>query len=128
VVQHNADALVVVDREGLVRFANRAATRLFGKTSNDLVGTPFGFPCVANETTEVDVVTGSGPRVAEMRIVESQWEGRDAYIASLRDVTDRKRAEKHARELIRAQAARSAAEESARRLRFLLDSSTVLSS
>src|ERR1051325_8102969 len=116
VIDQVADALVVVDAAGRVRFANRAATRLFGKTRADLIGQSFGFPMVAGETTELDVVSGTGPRVAEMRVVESQWEGDVAYIASLRDVTDRKRAEAHARELIREQAARSSAEASARRL------------
>jgi signal transduction histidine kinase len=126
VIDHVADELVVVDLEGYVRYAKRAATRLFGKTRDELIGELFGFPVVAEETTEVDVVAGRGPRVAEMRAVRSQWEGGAAYIASLRDVTDRKQAEAHARELIREQSARSSAEESARRLRFLLDSSTRL--
>ena len=36
VIEQVADALVVVDYRGRVRFANRAATRLFGKTRAEL--------------------------------------------------------------------------------------------
>jgi signal transduction histidine kinase len=127
VIERNADAIVVVDREGVVTFANPMAKRLFGRSETSLIGTAFGFPLVAGETTEIDLVSHGAPRVAEMRVVESRWEGRDAYIASLRDVTERKRAEQDARRLIREQAAREAAEELARRQRFLLDGSTRLS-
>lgn len=128
VIEANADAIVVVDGEGIVRFANGAATKLFARDVGQLIGAPFGFPVVADETTEIDVVTPSGSRTAEMRIVTSHWEGRPAHIASLRDITERKVAEQNARRLIREQEARSAAEEHVRRLRFLLDSTTKLAS
>src|SRR6266567_1185071 len=65
VIEHNADAIVVVDRQGAVRFANIMAARLFGGRRDDLVGSPFGFPLVAGETTEVDLVANGSARVAE---------------------------------------------------------------
>src|SRR5688572_30831794 len=110
VIERNADAIVVVDETGLVRFVNSAATKLFGATRQQLLDTAFGFPLVTGETTELDLPRNGDPRVAEMRVVESEWEGETACIASLRDVTERKRAEYDARELIREHAARSAAE------------------
>jgi signal transduction histidine kinase len=126
VIERNADAIIVVDAAGLVRFANIATTRLFGKRKEDLIGSTFGFPLVAGETTEVDLLSEGSQGVAEMRVVESEWEGRPASIASLRDVTERRQAELNARALIREQTARGAAEAAALRLRFLLESSTVL--
>jgi signal transduction histidine kinase len=128
VIEHNADAIVVVDGDGLIRFANAMATKLFGGTRAELIGNPFGFPLVTEETTEVDLLSSGPPRVAEMRVVQSEWEGHMAYIASLRDVTERKRAEEAARDLIREQAARAAAETAAHRFRFLAESSAILSS
>ena len=128
VIERNADAIVVVDGDGLIRFANTMATKLFGGARASLLGSPFGFPLVADETTEVDLLSNGASRVAEMRVVQSEWEGHVAYIASLRDITERKRAEEGARELIREQAARNAAEEAARRFRFLSESSALLSS
>jgi signal transduction histidine kinase len=128
VIEHNADAIVVVDGDGLIRFTNAMAVKLFGGTRAELIGTPFGFPLVTEETTELDLVSDGAPRMAEMRVVQSEWEGQVAYIASLRDVTERKRAEHAARDLIREQAARTAAETAAHRFRFLSESSAVLSS
>lgn len=127
VIEHNADAIIVVDREGLIQFANRVALRWFGSTAEQLVGSPFGFPVVAGETTELDLVTNGNEHAVEMRVVESAWEGQPAFIASLRDITDRKRAEENTRRLIREQSARAAAERAARRFRFLAECSTVLS-
>ena len=128
IIEANADAIVVVDRDGVVRFANHTASKLFARRVTELIGAPFGFPLVVDETTEIDVVSPHGSRTAEMRVVESHWEGKPAYIASLRDITDRKLAEQNERRLIREQDARSAAEDHARRLRFLLDSTTQLAS
>jgi signal transduction histidine kinase len=126
VIERNADAIVVVDREGRIRFANQVATELFSSSREELVGTPFGFPLVAGDTTDLDIVHGGVARVVEMRVVDSEWEGEDAYLASLRDITERKRAEAAARRLIREQAARSVAEAAARRFRLLAHSSAVL--
>ena len=130
VIERNADAIVVVDEKGVVRFANSMAARFFQARGHELVGSPFGFPIVAEETTEVDLVSDGAPRVAEMRVVESEWEGETAYIASLRDITDRKAGEQHVlrlvREQVREQAARNAAEELAGRLHYLLESTTTL--
>ncbi|HEX6308377.1 MAG TPA: PAS domain-containing sensor histidine kinase [Longimicrobiales bacterium] len=126
VIERNADAIVVMNREGTILLANAAAARLFHRLPSELIGTPFGYPVTAGETTELDLPGNGEPRVVEMRVVESEWEGGAACIASLRDITDRTRAERDARRLIREQAARTVAEAAARRFRFLAESSTVL--
>jgi signal transduction histidine kinase len=129
VIERNADAIVVVDQEGVVQFANVVAAQLFGRARSELVGSPFGYPMTVGESTEVDVVrNGDPPRAVELRVVESEWEGEAACIISLRDITERRRAEEDTRRLIRARAARSAAELSARRFRFLAEATAVLSS
>jgi signal transduction histidine kinase/PAS domain-containing protein len=126
VIERTADAIVVTDQEGVIRFANAMAEELFGNPRDRLVGTPFGFPVLGGETTELDLVKGGEPRVVEMRVVESEWEGERAFIASLRDITERKRAEEAARTLIREQSARAAAEAAARRFRFVAEATTLL--
>jgi signal transduction histidine kinase len=128
IIERNADAIVVVDQAGVVRFANYEAARLFQQPADQLVGSSFGFPVIAGATTELDLPGNGHPRVVEMRVVESQWRGELACIASLRDVTERKRAEENLRELILEQAARGAAEQEARRFRFLAESSAALTS
>lgn len=94
IIENNADAMVVVDREGSIRYANNAAETLFRRKRDDLIGQPFGFPIVAGETTELDIFRkGEDHATAEMRVVESEWEGETVFLASLRDVTGRKEAE-----------------------------------
>jgi signal transduction histidine kinase/ActR/RegA family two-component response regulator len=116
IIEGTGDAIVVVDGEGDVRFANSAAERLFGRPRAELLGCPFGFPVVAGETTELDL---AGGRVAEMRVVDLWWAGAPAHLASLRDVTGRREAEKAERRLFRERAAREAAEREQARLREL---------
>jgi signal transduction histidine kinase/PAS domain-containing protein len=127
VIERNADAILVVDSEGHICFANAMAAALFRSDRAALIGTPFGFPVLLGETTELDLPGNGSGLVVEMRVVESEWEGKPAFIASLRDITGRKRAEKDARRLIREQAARTAAEAAAAQFRFLAEAGTLLS-
>lgn len=114
-ITKNADGIIIVDREGIVRFINPAAESLFNHQAAKLLGTLFGFPMVAGETMEIDVLRAGGETaVSEMRVVETEWEGEPAFLASLRDITDRKRAEEARAQLIREQAARAEAEEASR--------------
>jgi response regulator RpfG family c-di-GMP phosphodiesterase len=97
-LETNADAMVVVDRKGIMRFVNPAAEALFGYKAEDLLGELFGFPVVTSETAELDIFRRGGQRaIAEMRMMETVWGGESAYLASLRDVTARKRAEEAVR-------------------------------
>src|SRR5688500_2277030 len=123
VIERNADAIIVIDGEGTIRFANPMAAELFGTPREALAGTDFGFPVVSGETTELDLLSADGPRVVEMRVVESEWEGEPAHLASLRDMTARAKAEEGARRLITEQAARTVAAAAAHRFRSLADAS-----
>ena len=98
VIEKNADGTVVVSRDGLVLYMNPAAERLFGCLAGDCVGTLFGVPVVPDEVTELDLPRCGPGAIAEMRVVETEWEGRPAYLASTRDVTARKRAEEAMKE------------------------------
>src|SRR5215510_1839014 len=94
VITHNADGIVIVDTSGLVYFINPTAEVLLGRSAADMCGSLFGFPLVVGETTELDLSRHDGtPGVVEMCVTEIQWEGRKAFLASLRDVTTRKQME-----------------------------------
>ncbi len=121
-IERMPDGIVVVDEDGLIRFANPAAQKLFGRTAAELVDGPFGFPIPGAETTEVELIRRGGEFVtAELRVVQTSWESGAAWIVSLRDITDRKEAEEGARELVRAQAAQAEAEAAERRFRLLAE-------
>lgn len=118
IIDSMADAVLVVDRDGSVQFANPAAEALFEKPREEMAGDHFGFPVGTGETVELDL---QGGRVAEMRVVELDWAGEPAWLASLRDITDRKEAEKAARRLWRERMGREQAEHERRRLHELLE-------
>ena len=89
-----ADAVVVIDNHGEVAYANPAAADLFGRRRNELVGQPFGLPAAVGVPTDVQIIRPGGAICfAEMRVVESEWEGKSVLIACLRDISERKRAE-----------------------------------
>ena len=106
-----ADGVVLVAADGRILFANPAAELLFGRAATDLEATRFGFPVVAGDTAAIDIVRAGGESIAaELRVVETEWEGEPAHLVSLRDVTDRKRAEERAAQLGRERVARAEAE------------------
>ena len=89
IAQRTTDGIVIVDKDGNVRFANLAAEELFGRKAGQLLGAPFGFPLVSGESTEIDIPRSGGePGVAEIRLSEIEWEGKVAHLAMLRDLTE----------------------------------------
>ena len=112
IIESLADGIVIVDRGGVIRFANPAAARLFTRTPEALVGTSLGSPLVAGETTEMEIVRRGGGEVvyAELRVVATHWEGEMVELVSLRDITDRKYAEERSRQLSHERDARLEAE------------------
>ncbi len=112
IIESLPDGIVIVDQAGDIRFANPAAARLFNRLVDDLIGTPFGTPVIAGETTEMEIVRRGGGDVAyaELRAVETDWEGEIVELVSLRDITDRKHAEERARQLACEREARLEAE------------------
>lgn len=92
IINRSVDATLIVDRKGRIRFANPAAANLFCRRTGELLGQDFGFPVVGGERTEIEVVCRGRPSaVVEMRAVETEWEGDKACLATLRDVTERKK-------------------------------------
>lgn len=90
-IRANADGMIVVDDNGRVHFANRAAERLFETTEEHLKQREFGFPLGTEEAVEIEILTAGGRfKTAEMRVASLQWEGRPSYVAALRDISERK--------------------------------------
>lgn len=100
----NPDGIILVDVEGRVMFVNPAGAQMLEKGAESVRGELFGFPLVDGESTEVNLV---GDRIAELRTVATRWEGQLVYIAALRDITGRKRAEEERERLMEALQART---------------------
>lgn len=91
IIENNADGIVVVDDAGTIRYLNPAAESIMGEIREDLVGNPFTYTIHQGSVTEVDILLANGQvRVAELRVTNSAWEGEDAHLISIRDVTEKK--------------------------------------
>jgi PAS domain-containing protein len=100
IVDRIADGVLIVDNDGIIQFANPAAEQLFGRPATELTRGDFGFPVVAPDKSEIEVIRPAAPpTTAEVRVVDTEWAGEPAHLISLRDVSDRKRAEERAAEL-----------------------------
>lgn len=114
-LEKTADAILVVDGKGVVRWANSAAQSLLGRGFDDgIIGKSFGFPLVSGSNTEIDLLDAAGtPVAAEMRVVTTKLEdGETVSLAILRDLTERRRLyqERLERERLEAERAQIAAE------------------
>jgi signal transduction histidine kinase/ActR/RegA family two-component response regulator len=100
-IENTADGILVVRPDGIIRYVNPAATVLLNRPADALVGRFFGIPIIAGDTTEIDLPYADGEvGVAEMRVVDTEWEGEPALLASLRDISDRKRLEDELRQKV----------------------------
>ena len=107
-----ADGVLVVDGDGIIRFANPAAATLFNRTAQALAGQSFGFPVMAGESAEIELLRPDGGTVAvELRAVEYEWKHQPASLVSLRDITDRRCLESERLARARAEAASRAKSE-----------------
>jgi two-component system cell cycle response regulator len=88
-LETNIDAVVVIDRNGIVRYANPAADALFAAGPGQLRGCALGFDIAPGDRKEIEFVNGGGDEIiAEMRVVETNWDGEVVNLAVLRDITE----------------------------------------
>lgn len=99
IIESNQDGILIVSKTGTIRFVNPAAEHLFNRKKEQLINETFGFPIAPDARSEIDIRYGGKMlRTVELHAAEIEWEDDRAYIFSLRDMTDRKRAEEALRE------------------------------
>lgn len=87
------DGVLLLDQEGRVLYANPAAQALFGYTSATMIGDVLGFPVVEG-VMEIEIPQNCGGlSTTEIHAVRVQSAEGELFLASLRDVSERKRAE-----------------------------------
>lgn len=85
------DGVLVVDKAGVIRYANPVAQQLFSKTEAELIGTSLGIPIKLGEQLEIELPGLDGAvKFAEMRIGSTAWHGQFVWIVTLRDITESK--------------------------------------
>ena len=88
IVDKNADAMIVLDLDGVIRYVNPAGMALFNMAEDEMVDKLLGFPLVLHEPVDMYVLREFRDFIAvEMRMVDVEWKGEPSYLVSLRDVT-----------------------------------------
>jgi PAS domain S-box len=103
IIEMHDQAIVIVDQKHEIRFVNRSAQILFAKTSQELIGVPFGYPLVQGEVAEIEILRPhQGIAYTEMRAIPMRWSGEEQFLLFLRDMSAYKRAEGDLRKLFQA--------------------------
>ncbi len=99
IVERSADGIVVVDDEGTTCFVNTAFGSIFGKKALESLDKFLSLPLSATGMAEVDIIREDGkPGIGEIRVSATEWKGKKARLAMVRDITERKRAEEKLRD------------------------------
>jgi len=94
IIENSLDAIIVCDKEGLIRFVNPAAEKLYKASIGRLIGKSFCAPFDVEKKAEFKFKDlEGGHHVGELQLSQIEWEGEQLTLASLRDITERKQAE-----------------------------------
>ncbi|MGA2914543.1 MAG: response regulator [Sedimentisphaerales bacterium] len=94
IVEKSDAGIVVVDENKTIKFLNPMAKIMFGFKPKLVLGEKLDFPIIVGEMTDVEIThSGSERGFGEVHTVETEWEGKPAYLVSVRDITDRRKME-----------------------------------
>lgn len=91
------DGIMVIDRDGVVQLANPRAMDIFSEKIDQLEGHKFNTNSLSNPY-EIQVNHNDGTHTIEVRAKKFTWQGEDAYLATLRDITERTRTQNELQE------------------------------
>jgi len=92
IINANADAIIITDKDGVVQFVNPAAEELFEIKRNEFKGKKFGYEVDKGKRNEI-CIEKSTKKYAEIKCVDIEWEKEDARLLTLRDITKNKKYE-----------------------------------
>lgn len=100
ILESNTDALLVINDNKKILYLNPAAKKLLGKNYEELIISILDFEEIKKGVKEVTINYEEGNQViGEMCISDTDWEGKEAYLLSIRDITEKV----HLREKLRIQ-------------------------
>lgn len=94
IVSQISDGMLIVNRNAEILLANPAAEKILGKEASQLLGSHFDTTPIPKKLQEISIPTASGEKLSvELNVASMKWSGEDVYIISMRDITERKKAE-----------------------------------
>ena len=93
ILSNTVDGILIVDHRNLVRFVNPSAIQIFRVKAEDCLGEKLWFEMDLGPRREMPLqFDGEETIYLELLMEQIPWEGEDANLISVRDVTDRRRA------------------------------------
>ncbi|MDJ0843927.1 ATP-binding protein [Crocosphaera sp.] len=90
-VYNLATGIIIVDQQGMIKFANPTALEIFNQPLNSLLGYYFGIPIVSQKPAILEILKPENKTgVVEMHVSVTEWEQKSVYLVSLRDITEEK--------------------------------------
>jgi diguanylate cyclase (GGDEF)-like protein len=94
IVGKSLDGIVILDKERMVVYTNYAAISLFDRNIADLLGEPLDLVLRANVSSEINIPhSDRSVSIAEVSMIETEWNNEPSYLVSFRDITERKKSE-----------------------------------
>ncbi len=94
IVDRTRQGIIILDLGETVVYANSSAARMFGQTTDVVVGERLSLRLVPGQAVELDIIRPSGGNgVAEVRVERTEWNGKPAYLVVIHDITDMKQSE-----------------------------------
>ncbi|MFM7363517.1 MAG: diguanylate cyclase [Cuspidothrix sp.] len=98
IITYIKDGILIIDKTGVVKFANPAAAQMFDRQLPDLINHELGLPIVVEKFAEIDIIRSNGILGrAEISVANTEWLEQQVSIVSMRDVSDRNQIEKKLR-------------------------------
>jgi PAS domain S-box-containing protein len=91
ILEKSADAVLVVNHEKRILYANHAVEAIFARRPREMFNLPFQYPLDAGKTYEVTIHRADEKTTtAETTVAHISWEGRPVFLVSMHDITQRK--------------------------------------
>ncbi|KAA3615066.1 MAG: response regulator [Calditrichaeota bacterium] len=95
IITTDLDGILIIDHRGHIRFSNPTAEKIMAMPASRLIGELFGIPLLGdNNIAEIEVhSTQKTPVLVELQMVDINWRGMDAYLCTMRDITEQRSTE-----------------------------------
>jgi len=86
-IEKPADSLIVMDKQDSMHYVDTISDMILGQQAKSLINMIFSLPL--KDENVLEHVSTPHPLIAEVRTVETNWEGETFHFASLRNITDK---------------------------------------
>ncbi|MCF7794661.1 MAG: response regulator [Candidatus Cloacimonetes bacterium] len=91
-IEENTDGIAVIDKDKKILFVNQAFEEIFCKTREELINSKFEHDIDKNRF-ELEIDCEDQNKILDVSVVEIHWENEIAKLTTLRDITERKKAQ-----------------------------------